>query len=114
LFSPPNFWSYSSLGEKATEKKITKIKKKREIKVTWKFSHLHTQSIAENIINNYSISVLYTNTSAAIFETQCRYADSALTVRRLDELSVLTQYLFHNISSNLLSSEDLKYDTSNA
>jgi len=40
--------------------------------------------------------------------------DDVLTVRRLDELSVLTQYLFHNISSNRRSRDDLKYDTSSA
>jgi len=39
---------------------------------------------------------------------------NALTVRRLEELSVLTQYLFHSISNNLRSREDLKYETSSA
>jgi len=34
-------------------------------------------------------------------------------VSRLDEESVLTQYLFHNISRSFLSNDDLKYDTSN-
>jgi len=37
---------------------------------------------------------------------------NAFTVRRLEELSVLTQYLFHSISNNLRSRDDLKYDTS--
>lgn len=35
-----------------------------------------------------------------------------LTVSRLDEESVLTQYLFHSISRSFLSNDDLKYETS--
>ena len=35
-----------------------------------------------------------------------------LTVRRLDEDNVFTQYLFHNISRSFLSNDDLKYETS--
>ena len=35
-----------------------------------------------------------------------------LTVSKLDDERVLTQYLFHNMSSSFLSSADLKYDTS--
>ena len=35
-----------------------------------------------------------------------------LTVSNVEEDSVFTQYLFHSMSSNLLSNEDLKYETS--
>ena len=35
------------------------------------------------------------------------------TVSKLEELNVLTQYLFQRNSSKLLSSNDLKYETSN-
>ena len=36
-----------------------------------------------------------------------------LTVSRLEDDSVFTQYLFHNISRSFLSNADLKYATSN-
>jgi len=67
----------------------------------------------------------YRSTWNANIKTQCQTVapkfllitqkrTNALTVRRLEELSVLTQYLFHSISNNLRSREDLKYETSSA
>lgn len=40
-------------------------------------------------------------------------SDRKLTESNDDELSVCTQYLSQSESSNRLSSDDLKYDTSN-
>ena len=38
--------------------------------------------------------------------------DLLLTVSRLEDESVFTQYLFHSISRSFLSNDDLKYETS--
>ena len=52
--------------------------------------------------------VPYITRSSISTETkQCR-----LTVKRLEELNVFTQYLFQSDSSIFLSNADLKYETS--
>ena len=46
------------------------------------------------------------------FLSKPRTSINILTVIRLEELSVFTQYLFHRDSKSFLSREDLKYDIS--
>ena len=66
-----------------------------------------------NVIDSATKDLSIEKAKISEFKSRKKALHYPLTVSRLEDDSVFTQYLFHNISRSFLSNADLKYATSN-